>query len=353
MASDRVVHTATLLNNGTVLVAGGGDGIGGVLPSAELYDPEDGSWSPTGALSGSRGGQTATLLPDGTVLVAGGTPGSSRFTDALATAEIYDPAAGVWSGAAGMRTDRQYHTATLLPDGTVIVTGGTGSTETTAAAEIYDPRSKSWSAIGDMHEVRAGHSATLLQNGNVLVAGGTAEQYGPAAVPAHSSEPQPSTTPGETGGESATPVFADQGPVTCSNADGGYSIQVPAGWWYLITNDTCGYLDPEPFTFVDDATPQGPVAIRISVVEGAVGSFYEIVSSEEITIAGNRTTRWELRAGGEVEGVPAGTLIYEYIVQLGLTPEANLVAHTDSANQPDYEQNKLVLDAIMATLTTP
>jgi hypothetical protein len=189
----------------------------------------------------------------------------------------------------------------------------------------------------------------------VLVAGWTAEQYGPAAVPPHSTEPHPSTTPAETTGpgESATPVFADQGPVTCMNAQGGYSIEVPSGWWYLITNDSCGYLDPEPFTFVDDATPQGPVAIRISVVEGAVESFYEIVSSEEITIAGHRTTRWELRAGGEVEGVPAGTLVYEYIVQLGLTPETNLVAHTDSANQPDYEQNKLVLDAIMATLTTP
>ena len=98
---------------------------------------------------------------------------------------------------------------------------------------------------------------------------------------------------------------------------------------------------------------QGLVAIRISVVQGGVGSFYEILSSEQISIAGHPTTRWELRAGGEIAGVPAGTLIYEYIVQLGLTPETNLVAHTDSANQPDYEQNKLVLDEIMVTLTTP
>jgi hypothetical protein len=141
--------------------------------------------------------------------------------------------------------------------------------------------------------------------------------------------------------------------VTCSNADGGYSIQVPPGWWYLFTNDTCGYLDPEPFTFVG-ATPQGPVAIRIRVVQGGVGSFYEVVSSEQILIAGHPATRWELRAGGEAGGPPAGTLIYEYIVQLGATPESpNLVAHTESLNQPDYEQNKLVLDAIMATLTTP
>jgi hypothetical protein len=85
-----------------------------------------------------------------------------------------------------------------------------------------------------------------------------------------------------------------------------------------------------------------------------VGSFYEVVSSEQISIAGHPATRWELRAGGEAGGPPAGTLIYEYVVQLGITPEGpNLVAHTESANQPDYAQNKLVLDAIMATLTTP
>jgi hypothetical protein len=353
MLTGRVVHTATLLQNGTVLVAGGGDATGGTLVSAELYDPATGSWSSTGAMHGARAGQTATLLPDGTVLVAGGSPGGTSFFDALPTAERYDPASGTWSAAGTMLADRQYHTATLLPDGTVLVTGGTGSTGSNiATAEVYDPAHDTWSAIGDMHEDRAGHSATLLPNGNVLVAGWTAEQYGPAAVPPHSTEPHPSTTPGETAGESATAVFADQGPVTCTNAEGGYSIGVPAGWWYLITNDPCGYLDPEPFTFVG-ATPQGPVAIRISVVQGAVGTIYEVVSSAEISIAGHPATRLALRAGGEVEGVPAGTLIYEYIVQLGTPDEGpTLVADTDS-RQPDYEQNKLVLDAIMATLTTP
>jgi hypothetical protein len=302
-----------------------------------------------------RAGPTATLLPDGRVLVVGGTFGGFSFSNALASAEVYDPKMGTWSGAASMHANRQYHTATLLPDGTVLVAGGTGGPEDRASAEIYDADRDTWSAVGNMHEVRAGHTATLLPNGNVLVAGGTAEQYGPAAVPAPSSAPELSNTPAETAGpgESTTPVFADQGPSTCSNAEGGYSIEVPAGWWYLITNDTCGYLDPEPFQFAG-ATPQGPVAIRISVVQGGVGNFYEIVSSEEIMIAGHRATRWELRAGGEVEGVPAGTLIYEYIVQLGPSAEGpNLVAHTDSADQPDYAQNKLVLDEIMATLTTP
>lgn len=354
MHSARAGHTATLLGDGHVLVAGSAAGNGNVVATAELYDPETGTWSTTSGMAVARRQATATLLPDGRVLIAGGSFGGTSVFNALASAEVYDPARGVWSTAASMHA-RHDHTATLLPDGTVLVAGGFGSEEMMASAEVYDPADDTWSAIGDMHDARAAHSATLLSNGNVLVAGGTAEQYGPAAVPAHSSAPKPSTAPAETAGpgESATAVFADQGPVTCSNADGGYSIQVPAGWWYLITNDACGYLDPEPFTFVG-ATPQGPVAIRISVVEGGVGSFYEIVSSEEIMIVGHRTTRWELRAGGEPDGPPAGTLIYEYIVQLG-TPDdgPTLLAHTESLNQPDYEQNKLVLDAIMATLTTP
>ena len=351
MGPPRAGHSATLLPNGMVLVSGGYNQ-GGFLSSAELYDPDSGTWSTTGPLAVARRSATATLLRNGRVLVVGGSFGGTSFSNALASAEVYDPATGIWSSAASMHADRQDHTATLLPDGTVLVTGGFGSAEMMASAEVYDPAWDRWSVIGDMHAVRAGHSATLLSNGNVLVAGGTAEQYGLGAVPPHSTEPHPSTTPGESAGESATAVFADQGPVTCTNAEGGYSIGVPAGWWYLITNDACGYLDPEPFTFVD-ATPQGPVAIRISVVEGAVGTRYEVVSSEEITVAGHRTTRSELRAGGE-DGPPAGTLIYEYIVQLGPSADGpNLLAHTESANQPAYEQNKLVLDAIMATLTTP
>lgn len=354
MGSARVGHVATLLSDGHVLVAGSGLPTGDVVASAELYDPSIGTWSDTGSMAQGRAGPTATLLPDGRVLVVGGTFGGFSFSNAVASAEIYDPVTGVWSGAASMHTDRQYHTATLLPDGTVLVAGGTGSNDHIVSAELYHPGRDAWSAIGDMHDVHAGHSATLLRNGNVLVAGGTAEVYGYASVPPLPEETDASpTAPATEPSESATAIFANQGPITCSNAEGGYSIKVPAGWWYLITNDTCGYLDPQPFSFAG-ATPQGPVAIRISVVQGAVGSFYEVISSEEIVIAGHRTTRWELRAGGEEGGPPAGTLIYEYIVQLGTTDEGpTLLAHTESADQPNYEQNKLVLDEMMATLTTP
>ncbi len=107
MASTRQGHTATLLANGKVLVFGNGT-------TAELYDPATGLWSTTGSLTYSRGGPTATLLPNGKVLVTGG----GSF------AELYDPATGRWSTTGSLANGRSSHTATLLANGKVLVAGG-------------------------------------------------------------------------------------------------------------------------------------------------------------------------------------------------------------------------------------
>ncbi len=178
-------YTATLLPDGKVLVTGG------FGADAELYDAASGAWSATGFMTSPRLGHTATLLPNGKVLVAGGldTSDSNKYPH-LATAEVYDPASGTWSATATMPWRRYYHTATLLPDGKVLVAGGTGRTDNTlAAAETYDPASGTWSTVGAMASPRSGHTATLLSNGKVLVAGGTdlngtlatAEVYDPAS----------------------------------------------------------------------------------------------------------------------------------------------------------------------------
>ncbi len=123
MIEGRVYFTTTVLPNGKVLVAGGfsnGDG-SRPLASAELYDPSSGSWSATGKMHQARAGHTATLLSDGTVLVAGG--GSSP-SDTLRSAELYDPQTGLWSATGAMIEARASHTATRLADGDVLVAGG-------------------------------------------------------------------------------------------------------------------------------------------------------------------------------------------------------------------------------------
>jgi Bacterial Ig-like domain (group 2)/Galactose oxidase, central domain/Kelch motif len=184
MSTPRGSHTATLLPNGTILIAGGasqdyGSGLA-ALAGAEIYDPSSGTWTPTGSMTTARYLHTATLLPNGTVLVAGGAPVVPNGTGGgglpVATAEIYDPSTGTWSSTGSMSTARGNHTATLLPNGMVLVAGGGVETsdmnDTVASAEIYDPAGRTWSATASMATARAWHTATLLPNGTVLVAGG-------------------------------------------------------------------------------------------------------------------------------------------------------------------------------------
>ena len=177
----RYSHTATLLRNGMVLVAGGFDSsLTGVSASAELYDPASGTWTPTGSLNTARVLHTATLLPNGMVLVAGGL--DSSLLDVSASAELYDPASGTWTAMGSLNTARSEHTATLLPNGMVLVAGGHGAL---ASAELYDPASGTWTTTGSLNTARSEHTATLLPNGMVLVAGGSnsrsAELYDPAS----------------------------------------------------------------------------------------------------------------------------------------------------------------------------
>jgi hypothetical protein len=174
MTTPRALHSATLLRDGKTLICGGTAtaNIGGVLSSAEIYDPATQSFTLTGAMTAMRQGHTATLLPDGTVLLAGGSD-NIGFRSELASAEIFDPTSGHFHATGSMNTAREGHTATLLRDGRVLIAGGSpNGTSTTSSAEVYDYRTGRFTEVAPMGVPREAHSATLLRNGKVLIAGG-------------------------------------------------------------------------------------------------------------------------------------------------------------------------------------
>ena len=137
LAEAPMNHTATLLSDGRILVVGGW-GVDGFLASAEVWDPTTSTFGPAGSLAEKRVGHTATLLPDGRVLVIGG-EGSDEDDPLLASAEVWDPATASFSPAGSLAKGRYVHTATLLPDGRVLVVGGWGVETALTSAEVWDP----------------------------------------------------------------------------------------------------------------------------------------------------------------------------------------------------------------------
>src|SRR5215469_11098994 len=141
-----------------------------LLSSVIALAQSGGTFTATGNLITTRTGHTATLLLNGKVLIAGG--GTS-------SAELFDPTMGSFTPTGDIVTSRRDHTATLLPDGRVLIVGGftfdttVDSESPTASAEIYGPASGTFTALGDVSRTtqQAVHTATLLNNGKVLIAG--------------------------------------------------------------------------------------------------------------------------------------------------------------------------------------
>jgi hypothetical protein len=250
MLDARWGHTATMLPDGRVLVAGSYVNSSDPLASAEVYDPVTGRWATTGSMNQGRGGHTATLLPDGTVLVVGGGAEDTLLEGGprSATAELYDPDTGQWATTGSMTEARKGFTATLLPDGRVLVAGGDAGY---AAAELYEPTSGRWTATGTMAEGRFGHTATLLPDGTVLVTGGCAcSEVPPASASAEVYQPSSGTWT-----------------ITGSMAEGGFghTATVLADGIVLVVNDglftdrpaSAELYDPSTGRWTATASPAG------------------------------------------------------------------------------------------------
>jgi hypothetical protein len=187
MSVPRLGHTLTLLSNGNVLATGGtsadtASGSGGgqtIRPdaTAEVYNVSTNAWTTTaGAMSTPRFEHTATLLDDGRVLVAGGQgPPIAGSSTALASTEIYDPAVDSFRKSNDMADARFNHAAVKLPDRSVMVVGGAGGTNgdtSLATAEVFNPGDSRWTSAGALTASRTGHVAAVFPDGRVLVAGG-------------------------------------------------------------------------------------------------------------------------------------------------------------------------------------
>lgn len=190
----RASAQVRLLANGRVLVAGGctGNCLSAVTRSAELYNPTTGTWATTGSMNRPRVYFGAVTLPNGMILVAGGCTSlnSNGCATVTASAEIYNPSTGMWTATGSMTVARGNLSLTLLPNGKVLAAGGsTAAADALGSSELYNPATRTWTVTGKMNIPRSEHTATLLGNGMVLAAGGEnvngvtfaqAELYSPA-----------------------------------------------------------------------------------------------------------------------------------------------------------------------------
>jgi hypothetical protein len=179
MTEARIDHLVVPLRDGRLLIVGGQGGDNSFLETAELFDPATSRFTATGSMSVPRASHVAAPLPDGRVLVVGGHAGRRADIRLYDSAEIYDPETGTFSSGGTMSRPRHKHSSVVLADGRILITGGSDERDDRGQyrdTEIYDAASARFVASGQMRETRYKHAGamTLLPDGSVLIAGGAA-----------------------------------------------------------------------------------------------------------------------------------------------------------------------------------
>jgi hypothetical protein len=180
MTSTRMHHTATLLSNGKILLAGGWSSYDPITPlaSAELFDPSTNTFAAAAAMTTERASHTAVSASDGSVIILAGNNGENV---SISSNDVYESASGIFTSNGSLHQERWLHTATLLPSGKVLVAGGERrfldddgfpNLVVLATAEIFDPATGHSTSAANLKTERVLHTATLLQNGKVLITGG-------------------------------------------------------------------------------------------------------------------------------------------------------------------------------------
>jgi hypothetical protein len=283
----RQQHTATLLADGRVLITGGAsdDDAGWPLKTTELFDPATGTFTPAGVMIGGRAAHTATLLADGRVLVAGGVPDDDPSAS-LASAELYDPITGRFTTTGSLVTGRYEHAAVALADGRVLVAGGSNDHGNPLTAEIYDPATGMFSVAASASEPHVG-PIVRLADGRVLIAGGRPEIFDPAGttpvvrpVPRTDRSFAEAATPGRVRTDHTAIRLRDGRVLIIGGHDGGEH-----------TNTTAELYDPETGAF----SPTGSMAVSRGVASDPPTRPQALLLEDgRVVVAGGTRYEWDV-----------------------------------------------------------